>query len=113
MTRSDGIEYDAVVCYSVGSLLTDARTPENTAGMIAQIDVTYDPLSRRTTLEELVTVPLYIARQREEGDAAYRVVDAHDEDALSALTESERREAEEAARRIQNMTLQEPLGGYG
>lgn len=113
VTRSDGIEYDAVVCYSVGSLLTDARTPENTAGMIAQIDVTYDPLSRRTTLEELVTVPLYIARQREEGDAAYRVVDAHDEDALSALTESERREAEEAARRIQNMTLQEPLGGYG
>ena len=113
VTRSDGIAYDAVVCYSVGALLTDARTPENTAGMIAQLDVTYDPLTRRTTLGELETVPVYIARQREERNMTYRVVDTQDEQATSALTAEEQAAAREAAERIRNTTLQEPLGGYG
>ncbi|MGN0991510.1 MAG: CapA family protein, partial [Candidatus Ventricola sp.] len=35
VTRADGLTHDAVVCYSLGSLLTDSRMAENTAGMVA------------------------------------------------------------------------------
>lgn len=96
VTRSDGLEYDAIVCYSLGSLLTDSRTAENTAGMIAQIDVTYDPVTRRTTLGELNCIPVYVASQREDGKTVYRAVNAGDETALEQLEKSEREKAAQA-----------------
>lgn len=102
VTRADGLEYEAVVCYSLGCLLTDARTKENTAGMTAHLNVTYDPQTRRTTLGDLYCTPVYIARQREEGQAVYRVVDAESAQALEALEESERQAAREAVEIIRS-----------
>ena len=102
VTRADGLEYEAVVCYSLGCLLTDARTEENTAGMAAHLSVTYDPQSRRATLGDLYCTPVYIARQREEGQAVYRVVDAESAQAIEALEESERQAAREAVEIIRS-----------
>ncbi len=106
VTRSDGLEYETVVCYSLGSLLTDARTSENTAGMIARLNITYDPVSRRTTLGELACVPLYIARQREDGENVYRIVDTDNAEAISALAAKEQEAAADAAQSVRSITGQ-------
>ena len=111
VTRSDGLEHEAVVCYSLGSLLNDARTPENTAGMIAHVEITYDPVTRRTTLGSMYCTPVYIARQREENKAVYRVVDAENAQALSSLTQEEQQAAQQAVEIIRRATQQQ--GGQG
>lgn len=113
VTRSDGLEYDALVCYSLGSLLTDARTAENTAGMVAHVAVTYDPATRRVALDNMYCTPVYIARQREEGDAVYRVVDAENSEQLQALDEAERQAAREAIEIIRRATAQDGQEGQG
>ena len=105
VTRSDGLEYEAVVCYSLGSLMTDSRAEENTAGMIAQLDVTYDPVTRETTLGRLECVPVYVARQREEGKTVYRAVDAQNEEELERLESGERQRAEAAEAAVRSAAL--------
>ena len=102
--RSDGLEHEAVVCYSLGSLLTDARTKENTAGMAAHVSVTYDPVTRRTTLGDMYCTPVYIARERRENTAVYRVVDAENKQALETLSETEQQAAQEAVDIIHRIT---------
>ena len=96
-TRSDGLDYDTVVCYSLGSLLTDSRAEENTAGMIVTLEATYDPASRRVTLGELQVTPVYIARTRQSDESVYRVVPTDDGAALEQLEESEQIAAVRAA----------------
>lgn len=113
VTRSDGLEHEALVCYSLGSLLTDARTKENTAGMVAHVTATYDPATRRTTLGEMYCTPVYIARQREEGDTVYRVVDAENSRQLELLEESERQAAQAAVEHIRSVTAAGEQEGQG
>ena len=96
-TRSDGLDYDTIVCYSLGSLLTDSRAAENTAGMIVTLEATYDPATRRVALGEPQVTPVYIARTRQDDENVYRVVPANDEEALAPLEESERSVAARAA----------------
>ena len=96
-TRSDGLDYDTVVCYSLGSLLTDSRAEENTAGMIVMLEATYDPATRRVALGEPQVTPVYIARTRLSDESVYRVVPTNDEEALAQLEESERDAAARAA----------------
>lgn len=110
VTRSDGLTYRTAVCYSLGSMLTDARTKENTAGMIAHVTATYDPMTRRTTLDALYCTPVYIARQKEGGETVYRVVDAESRDALSLLTDSEKENAKAAAEMIRSIAGEEGQG---
>lgn len=106
VTRADGLDYETVVCYSLGSLLTDARAAENTAGMIAHLSVTYDPAVRRATLGELVCTPVYIARDRVDTATVYRVLDTDNMAALSALSAQEQRAAQEAAQAVRDITGQ-------
>ena len=103
-TRSDGLAYDTIVCYSLGSLLTDARAAENTAGMVVTIEATYDPAERRVTLGEPQVTPVYIARTRQSDEYVYRVVPARDAEALAALEESERTASARAAEIVEEMT---------
>ena len=105
VTRSDGLTYDAVACYSLGCLLTDARAPENTAGMVARLTIRYDPQTRRIALGELACTPVYVACQREDGRSVYRVVDAQDGAALALLNDSEKEAAALAAQ-----TVREAIG---
>lgn len=113
VTRADGLAYEAVVCYSLGTLLTDARTAENTAGMVAHLSATYDPATRRTALGELYCTPVYVARQREQGRTVYRVVDAENAQALSALGEEEQKAAAAAVEIIRSATAVEGQEGQG
>lgn len=96
-TRADGLDYETIVCYSLGSLLTDARTAENTASIAVSIAITYDPVTRKVTLGDTQVTPLYIAKTKIEDRAAYRVVPAEDEKALMQLDEVERAAASQAA----------------
>ena len=112
-TRTDGLEYETVVCYSLGNLLTDARTPENTAGMVAHVSVTHDPVTRRTTLGEMYCTPVYIARQRVQEETVYRVVDAESAKALEALTQEEQQAAQAAVQRIREATQADEREGEG
>lgn len=113
VTRADGLEHEAVVCYSLGNLLTDSRMAENTAGMVAHVSVTYDPMTRRTTLGELYCTPVYIARQRENDETVYRVVDAESSAALSTLTQSEQEAARGAVEIIRRATQADEQEGQG
>ena len=105
VTRKDGLQYETAVCYSLGSLLTDARTKENTAGMVAHVDITYDPVTRRMTLGSMYCTPVYIARERRENAAIYRVVDPENAQAMQSLSEAEQKAAKEAAEIIRKATL--------
>lgn len=113
VTRADGLVYETVVCYSLGSLLTDARTPENTAGMVAHVSITHDPVTRRTTIGDLYCTPVYIARQRQDENMVYRVVDAESASALSTLTPSEQQAARAAVELVRKATQSEDQEGQG
>ena len=106
-TRADGLEYETLVCYSLGSLLTDARTQEHTASMAVRLEATYDPVTRRVELGQLDVTPLYIARTRVDEKIAYRVVPADDAQALDRLEETERMAAQQAAQLVRQMVIQE------
>lgn len=106
VTRSDGLTYEAVICYSLGSLLTDSRTAENTAGMVARLTVGYDQAARRVTLGDIACAPVYIANPREEGQSVYRIVDVENADAMAALTDEEREAALSAAAAVRDVTGQ-------
>ncbi|MBR4039118.1 MAG: CapA family protein [Clostridia bacterium] len=112
-TRADGLEYETVVCYSLGNLLTDAPTAQNTAGMVAHVSVSYDPVTRRTAIGEMYCTPVYIARQREDEDTVYRVVDAESAAALEGLTEQEREAARSAVEMIRRATQADEQEGQG
>lgn len=106
VTRSDGLEYEAVVCYSLGCLLTDARKADNTAGVVARLTVRYDPETRRVALGELACNPIYISCSRQGGANVYRVVDASDPVALEALDAAEREAAVLASETVRDVTGQ-------
>lgn len=113
VTRADGLEYDTVVCYSLGSLLTDARTEENTAGMVAQLRISYDPATRRVSLGTLACLPVYIARQKDDGQNVYRVIDVENAQALSSLDAGEQEAARRAAERVRDVTGQSEMEEAG
>lgn len=113
VTRADGLEYDTVVCYSLGSLLNDARTEENTAGMVAQLRISYDPTTRRVSLGTLACLPVYIAQQKDDGQNVYRVIDAENAQALSTLDAGEQEAALRAAQRVRDVTGQSEMEEAG
>lgn len=105
--RADGVSYETLVCYSLGSLLTDAQNEENTAGMIAMVDVTYDPVTRHVALGDVQATPVYISRTKIEEQMAYRVVNVHDETASQALDAAQQEAAARAAQIVLEATGQE------
>ena len=95
--RADGLTYDAFVMYSAGSLLTDARAEENSAGAVFRIRLTRRSGSREVQIGEPEVIPIYIARQQEDGRTSFRIVEAENEAALLGLIPSERAGAARAA----------------
>lgn len=113
VTRADGLEYETVVCYSLGSLLTDARTEENTAGMVARLQIQYDPATRRVRLGTLACLPLYIAREKSDGQTVYRIVDVESAQSVSALDVGEQEAAHRAAELVREVTGQSDMEEAG
>ena len=105
--RADGVSYETLVCYSLGSLLTDAQNEENTAGLIATVDVTYDPVTRYVALGDVQATPVYISRTKIEEQMAYRVVNVLDETASQALDAAQQEAAARAAQIVLEATGQE------
>ena len=102
VARADGRSYEAFVCYSLGSLLSDARSEENAAGVVLRLPVEYDPDERLLHFGPYSATPTYMARQEEEGKTAWRLVEADSDAALSALTEEQRESAFRSAARIRS-----------
>ena len=97
VTRADGRAYETLVCFSLGSLLTDSRAPENSAGVILRLELAYDREERRTVIGEPEVIPLYISRQEEEGRPFWRIVEAENEASLTGLAAAERSAAARAS----------------
>ena len=72
-----------------------------------ELEMTYDPATRRASPGTLEIVPLYIARQREDSGIVYRVVDAENEQAIQSLTITEQAAAAQAVERVKNATQEE------
>ncbi|MBQ8130649.1 MAG: CapA family protein [Clostridia bacterium] len=98
--RADGRTYETLVCYSLGSLLTDSRAVENSAGVILRFSLEYDGEMRRALIGEPEAVPVYIARQEEESRPFWRIVEAENEASLTGLTAVERSAAAQAALQV-------------
>ena len=103
VTRADGRSYEAFVCYSLGSLLSDARSEENAAGVVLRLPMEYDPDRRLLHFGPYSATPTYMARQEEEGKTAWRLVEADSDAALSALTDEQRESAFRSAARIRSV----------
>ena len=110
VTRADGRECEAFVCYSLGNLLSDARADENAAGMVLRLPVEYDPVSQLLHFGAYSATPTYIARQEEEGKTIWRLVEADSDAALSALTPLQREAAYRAVSRIRSVFESDPKG---
>ena len=95
--RADGLTYDSWVLYSSGSLLTDARAEENSAGAVFRIRFVRRTGSREVLIGDPEVIPVYIARQAEDGQTSFRIVEAENEAALQVLVQSERVSAARAA----------------
>ena len=72
--------------------------------MAVNLTLVYDSSTRRAYPGEMRITPLYIARQRKDSGNVYRVVDAEDEQALSALSIAEQQSAVQAALRVRQIT---------
>ena len=101
--RADGRVCEAFVCYSLGCLLSDARSEEGAAGAVLRIPVEYDQDLRLLHFGRAAAVPTYMARQEEEGRTVWRLVEADSESALSALTAGQKEAAYRAAARIRSV----------
>ena len=103
VTRADGRVCESFVCYSLGSLLSDARSEESAAGAVLHLPVEYDSEMRLLHFGAYSVTPTYIARQEEENKTVWRLVEADSESALSALTAEQREAAYRAAARIRSI----------
>ena len=100
--RTDGLTRSTIVAYSLGNLLTDARTEESAAGMFLRCGFQKDQKTGVVSVSELSAVPIYVARQEEEGTDSWRVVEADNEASLSGLEAEERAAAQRAAALVKN-----------
>lgn len=100
VTRSDGAKHEAYVAYSLGSFLTDSREAKNTAGMILQVEIAYDPQTRSVRFEEVSYMPTYIQRLRSGEAYAYRIVAAGDASYISELDASTQKAIESARQSV-------------
>ena len=109
VTRSDGARHDAYVAYSLGSFLTDSRDAKNTAGVILQMQIVYDPATRTASFEDVGYMPTYIQRVRA-GDAyTYRIVACGDESYVSEQDASAQKAIEGARESIAEAVANEEI----
>ena len=100
VTRSDGAQHEAYVAYSLGSFLTDSREAKNTAGVILQAQIVYEPQTRSIRFEDVSYMPTYIQRLRSGESSAYRIVAAGDESYISELGASTQKAVESARQSV-------------
>ncbi len=97
VTRSDGLPYHTLVCYSLGSLVSDARTQQNTASLAVCISLSYIPETRKITFERIEGFPVYVAQNTDE---SWNILNCQDAESVLLLSETEKEKMEEAVKMI-------------
>ena len=102
--RADGRTYETLVCYSLGALLTDARSEDNAAGMILNVEVEYNPATRQNRILSCRPIPLYIYQDSINDRRTWRVLNVLDEEQVSQVSETVRAGAGVAMERVRAET---------
>lgn len=101
--RADGRTYEALVCYSLGALLMEARSDENAAGMVLSTEIQYDSGKRQVTFLARKIIPLYIGQTTLEGNRVWRVINISDGAYVETLNADIREGAQAARARVEQL----------
>ncbi len=106
-TRVDGTNHPALVCYSLGGLLTSSRNTPNIAGMILKLQIGFDQTAGMVSFDKVEFVPTYIWRLKENGQYVYQVIPS-DRPAPETMDENQRGVMQRALERINKLLAESP-----
>ncbi len=109
--RANGLEYETLVCYSLGALMLDGRTLDNCASAIVSVPLSYHPEERRVTVGEAKFTPAYIFPDESSGRPRWRVINPLDLEQMEKLSEAQQEKAREAVRLVQERVLSPGVDG--
>ena len=92
--------------WSLGSLLNESRKDGNVAGMLLQLQISWD--GQNISFGQVSYTPTYIWRQKVDGAYQYRVV-ASDQSAPNGMSEEQQGYMAKALRTIQNALADSPI----
>jgi poly-gamma-glutamate synthesis protein (capsule biosynthesis protein) len=103
----DGKQREALVAYSLGSLLSDGRELPNASSIMLHIDLQVDVSTHAARLVRFGYVPLWVLREKQSGsnNYVYRILRADDEDNVKAAGNVVKKRLEDAC-----LTVQKALG---
>lgn len=104
--NADGTVAQTLCAWSLGSLLNESRKDGNVAGMLLQLQISWD--GQNVSFGRVSYTPTYIWRQKVDGAYQYRVV-ASDEDAPMGMTEEQQGYMAKALRNIQSALADSPV----
>lgn len=106
--RADGTKRPTLVCYSLGTLITDDRSKSAyTASMLLHLKITHDPVTGAVSFDQVQFTPTYIWRYKEDGKYQYRVV-ASDLMPPEGMDESQQKAMQKALEQITNLLAESP-----
>ena len=101
-----GTAAQTLCAWSLGSLLNESRKDGNVAGMLLQLQISWD--GQNISFGQVSYTPTYIWRQKVDGAYQYRVV-ASDQSAPSGMSEEQQGYMAKALRTIQNALADSPI----
>ena len=104
--NADGTAAQTLCAWSLGSLLNESRKDGNVAGMLLQLQISWD--GQNISFGQVSYTPTYIWRQKVDGTYQYRVV-ASDQSAPSGMSEEQQGYMAKALRTIQNALADSPI----
>lgn len=106
-TWANGVNRPALVCYSLGGLLTSSRSSTDIAGMILKLQIGFDPAASMISFDKVEYVPTYIWRTKENGQYIYRVIPS-DQPAPEMMDENQKGVFQKALERINKLLANSP-----
>ena len=104
--NADGTAAQTLCAWSLGSLLNESRKDGNVAGMLLQLQISWD--GQNISFGQVSYTPTYIWRQKVDGAYQYRVV-ASDQSAPNGMSEEQQGYMAKALRTIQNALADSPI----
>lgn len=104
--NEDGTTAQTLCAWSLGSLLNESRKDGNVAGMLLQLQISWD--GQNVSFGRVSYTPTYIWRQKVDGAYQYRVV-ASDRSAPGGMSEEQQGYMAKALRTIQNALADSPV----
>jgi len=106
-TRADGNNRPALVCYSLGGLLTSSRDTNNIAGMILKLQIGFDSAAGMVSFDKVEYVPTFIWRTKESGQYVYQVLPS-DQPAPDSMDANQKGVMQRALERISQLLANSP-----